>query len=91
MMNNLLGETAEGCKSRDSERMKSPSAEPELGDSILWEGKILETGKRREDNNRFGAPTRGFTAYAVPGAAERTMTNFGAGIAPGEPHVGTCR
>jgi len=30
----------------------------------------------------------GFTAYAVPGVADRIMINSGAGIAPGEPDVG---
>ena len=38
-----------------------------------------------ENTNKLGVPTTGFTAYAVPGAAERNMINSGAGIAPGEP------
>ena len=34
---------------------------------------------------RIRVPTSGFTAYAKPAAAERTMINSRAGFAPGEP------
>ena len=38
-----------------------------------------------ENTNKLGVPTTGFTAYAKPEVAGRTMINSGAGIAPGEP------
>ena len=41
---------------------------------------------RTEEERKW--PTTGFTAYAVPEAAGRTMIDSGAGIAPGEPNVG---
>ena len=58
------------CES--SRRIKSPRFEY-LG------GETSKNWKSVEANEQFGVPTSGFTAYAVPGAAERTMINSGAG------------
>ena len=51
----------------------------------ISEGRNSGNVRSLENGNKFGVPTRGFTAYAKPGAAERTMINSGAGVAPGEP------
>ena len=50
-------------------------------------GGVLRTKTIPESlkNNHTKARTTGFTAYAKPEVAERTMINSGTGIAPGEP------